>query len=63
MGFAKQTLKSSPGGGGGPFAKRMVEGCHPIESVTPLRQHFVLPPPLPGQGYRIWHPTYPKPSP
>ena len=49
MGFAKQTLKSSPGGGGGPFAKRMVEGCHPIETATPLRQGCALPPPLPGE--------------
>jgi hypothetical protein len=29
--------RSSPVRGGGPFAQQMVEGCPPIESVTPLR--------------------------
>ncbi len=29
--------------------RSMVEGCNPIESGTPLRQAFGLPPPLQGE--------------
>jgi len=31
--------------------RRMVEGCPPIESATPLRQGFALPPPLAGEEW------------
>ena len=41
------TLSSSPVRGGGPAEP--VEGCHPIDRVTPLRQGYALPPPLPGE--------------
>jgi len=51
MGFANRVTKSSPGRGGGPFAKRMVEGRPAIETATPLRQGFALPPPLPGEDW------------
>ena len=43
------TLKSSPARGGGPPAKRVVEGGQPTDSGIPLRQGFALPPPLPGE--------------
>ena len=41
------TLSSSPVRGGGPAEP--VEGCHPIDRVTPLRQGYALPPPLPEE--------------
>ena len=41
------TLSSSPVRGGGPAEP--VEGCPPIDRVTPLRQGYALPPPLPGE--------------
>ncbi len=35
--------------GRGTIRRMVVEGCPPIESGTPLRQGYALPPPLPGE--------------
>ena len=48
---SSETQKSSPVRGGGPA--KPVEGCHPIETATPLRRGYALPPPLPWQGRAI----------
>ncbi|MCI4588894.1 tRNA pseudouridine(55) synthase TruB [Sphingobium sp. BYY-5] len=40
-------VTSSPARGGGP--PQAVEGCHPLDSGTPLRQGCALPPPLSGE--------------
>ena len=41
---------SSPCRGG--VWRSQTEGCPAIATATPLRQHFVLPPPLPGEDQR-----------
>ena len=34
--------------------RSMVEGCPPLDRVTPLRQACGLPPPLAGEEWKGW---------
>jgi hypothetical protein len=50
-GLLRKVRGCPPRHGEGDRREAVVEGCHPIENGTPLRQAFGLPPPLAGEEF------------